>query len=46
MGVQEVRWDKSGTKPSDECTFLYGKENENHELDAGLLAHKRIISAV
>jgi hypothetical protein len=46
MGVQGVRWDRGGTKPSDEYTFFYGKGNENHEVGTGLFAHERIISAV
>jgi exonuclease III len=29
MGVQEVRWDRSGTKPAGEYTFFCGKGNEN-----------------
>jgi hypothetical protein len=33
LGVQEVRWEGSGTKPAGEYTFLYGKGNENRELD-------------
>jgi hypothetical protein len=32
VGVQEVRWDGSGTEPAGEYTFFYGKGNENHEL--------------
>jgi hypothetical protein len=32
VGVQEVRWEGSCTTPAGECTFCYGKENENHEL--------------
>jgi hypothetical protein len=32
VGVQEVRWDGSGTKPTGKYTFFYGKGNENHEL--------------
>jgi hypothetical protein len=32
VGVQEVRWDRGGTKSAGEYTFYYGKENENHEL--------------
>jgi exonuclease III len=32
VGIQEVRWDRGGAKPAGECTFLYGKGNENHEL--------------
>jgi hypothetical protein len=35
VGVQEVRWEDGGNKPVGECTFLYGKENENHELGTG-----------
>jgi hypothetical protein len=46
VGVQAVRWEGSGTAPAGEYTFLYGKENENHELGTGLFVHKRIISAV
>jgi hypothetical protein len=31
VGVQEVRWEGSGTAPAGEYTFFYGKGNENHE---------------
>jgi hypothetical protein len=33
--VQEVRWDRGGTVPDGEYTFLYEKWNENHELGTG-----------
>jgi exonuclease III len=46
VGVQEVRWEGSGTEPVGEYTFLYGKGNENQELGTGFFVHKRIISAV
>jgi hypothetical protein len=45
VGIQEVRWDRGGTKLSGKYTFLYGKGNENHELGTGFFVHKRIISA-
>jgi endonuclease/exonuclease/phosphatase family metal-dependent hydrolase len=37
VGVQEVRWDKSGTEPTGEYTFIYGKGNENHEFSTDFL---------
>jgi hypothetical protein len=37
VGVQEVRWERSGTVPAGEYTVFYGKENENHELGTGFL---------
>jgi hypothetical protein len=32
VGVQDIRWEGSGTAPAGEYTFFYGKWNENHEL--------------
>jgi hypothetical protein len=32
VGVQEVRWEGSGTEPAGEYIFFYGKKNEDHEL--------------
>jgi hypothetical protein len=37
VGVQEVRWEGSGTIPPRKYTFFYGKENENHELGTEFL---------
>jgi exonuclease III len=45
VGVQEVRWEGSGTTPAGEYTFFYGKGTENHELGAGFFVHERIMSA-
>jgi exonuclease III len=44
--VQEVRWEGGGTETAREYTIFHGKENENHELGAVFLVHKRTISAV
>jgi hypothetical protein len=46
VGMQEVRWEDSGTVPAGEYTFFYRKGNNNHELGAGFFVHKRILSEV
>jgi hypothetical protein len=46
VGVQEVRWDKEGTVRAGECTFFYGKGQENHQLGTGFFVHQRIVSAI
>jgi hypothetical protein len=46
VGVQEVRWETSGTAPAWEYTFCRERGDENHELGTGFFAHKRNISAV
>jgi hypothetical protein len=47
VGVQEVRWEGSGTEPAGEYIFFYGKGNENHELGTVFFfVHKGIVSAV
>jgi len=37
VGVQEVRWGREGTERARDYNFLYGKENENHQLGTGFL---------
>jgi hypothetical protein len=37
VGVQEVRWEGSGTAPAGEYTFCYGKENDKQEFGTGFL---------
>jgi hypothetical protein len=46
VGVQEVRFEFSGTVPAGEYIFFYGKGSANYELGAGFFVHKRIISAI
>jgi hypothetical protein len=46
VGVQEVRWEVSGTDRAGEYTSFYGKRNENHEFGTVLFVQERIISAV
>ena len=46
MDVQEGRWDKEGTISTGDCTFFYGKGNENYQLGTRMFVHHRIVSAV
>jgi hypothetical protein len=46
VGVQEVRWEGSGTASAGEYTFIYRKGNENNELGTGFFVFKRIILAL
>jgi hypothetical protein len=46
VGVQEARWNGSGTEPAGEYTVFYGKGNENHKLGTGFSVYMIIISAV
>jgi exonuclease III len=46
VGVQEIRWDKSGTGPAGDYTFLYGNGNADHHLGTGFFIHNKIRSAV
>jgi hypothetical protein len=45
-GVQEVRWDGSGTESAREYILFLWKVNEKHELGTGLLVHNKILLAV
>jgi exonuclease III len=45
VGVQEVGWDKGGTSRAGDCTFFYGKGNEN-KLGTGFFVHQRIVPVV
>jgi hypothetical protein len=45
VGVQEVRWEGSGTVPAGEYIFSHEERNDNHELSTGLLVDRGIMSA-
>jgi hypothetical protein len=40
----EIRWDKSGTEPADDCTLFYGTENKSHHLGTGFFTCMGILS--
>jgi hypothetical protein len=47
VGIQEVRWDRGGTKPAGEYIFFYGNRNEDLKLGTGsFFVHNRIMSAL
>jgi hypothetical protein len=41
VGVQEITWDRGGTKPAGKCTFFNGKGNENHKLGTDFFLYVR-----
>jgi hypothetical protein len=40
VGVQEVRGEKDGTERAQDCTFLYGQVNGDHQLGTGFLVNE------
>ena len=46
VGVQEVRWEGSGTLESGNYTIFYGEGNANHQLGTEFFVHRRIRPAV
>ena len=47
VGVQEVRWDKGGTQQAENYFLsLFGKGNDNHQLEKGFFVHQRTVPAV
>jgi hypothetical protein len=37
LGVQEVRWEKGGTKWAEHYTFFYWEWNKDYQLGTGIL---------
>jgi hypothetical protein len=46
VSVQEVRWEKDGTKRAEDYTFFCGQGNGDRQLGTGFYVHTRIVSAV
>ena len=46
VGVQEVRWEGSGTLELGNYTSFYREGNANHQLGTEFFVHRRIRSAV
>jgi hypothetical protein len=46
VGLQEVRWEKSGTEQAEDYIFFQGEGNGDHQLGTCFFVHNRIISAV
>jgi hypothetical protein len=44
VGVQEVRWEGSGTAPEGEYTLFYGKRNEDIYLVTGFCTYENEMS--
>jgi endonuclease/exonuclease/phosphatase family metal-dependent hydrolase len=40
VATQEVRREKGGSEPADDCTFLYGNGGASHHLGAKFFVHK------
>jgi hypothetical protein len=45
VGVQDVRWEKTGTIRVQDYTFVCGKRHEN-QLGTGFFVHQKIVPAV
>jgi hypothetical protein len=42
VAVQEVRWDKCSSQPTNNYTIFYGNGSANHHLGTGFITHKGI----
>jgi hypothetical protein len=43
VGVEEASWDKGGTEPADDYTFLCENGNADHHTGTGFFIYKGII---